>query len=295
MVEQTNMRVAVVTGASSGIGKVTAKTLLQQGWRVIGVGRDAERCAAAEAEIRAQIPNAQFELLRADLASMNDTARVADEIIARTQRIDVLLNNAGGMAKERVITSEGNEATFTGNHLGHFLLTQKLLPLLQATAAKAARGSVRIVNVSSLANESCQGLDWDDLQMINNFHPAAAYCRVKFANILFTRELAKRFERDGIVAHAMHPGTVSSNFITHADAATQNFIRTQRKDDTVTPEVGADTLIWLATAEAPGYSSGKYFYQRTESAVNPAALDAAAAEKLWNESDKLVANYRAPG
>jgi NAD(P)-dependent dehydrogenase (short-subunit alcohol dehydrogenase family) len=289
---QMNKRVAVVTGASSGIGKVAAKTLLQQGWRVIGLGRDPERCAVAEAEIHSEMPDAQFELIRADLALMADTARAANEVIARTDRIDVLLNNAGGMAKERVITSEGNEATFTGNHLGHFLLTTRLLPLLQATAATSPRGSVRIVNVSSLANESCKGLDWDDLQMLNNFHPAAAYCRVKFANILFTRELAKRLASDGIVAHAMHPGTVSSNFITHADEATQHFIRTQRSDVAVTPEVGADTLIWLATAAEPGNSSGNYFYQREESAFNPAARDEVAATRLWEESNKLVASFR---
>lgn len=291
MVGQTDTRVAVITGASSGIGKETAKALLKQGWRVIGIGRDPERCAAAETEFHHQLPDAQFELIRADLSLMADAARAANEIITRTNRIDVLLNNAGGMTKERAITSEGNEATFAGNHLGHFLLTSRLLPLLQATAAKLPRGSVRIVNVSSLANESCKGLDWNDLQMINNFNAAVAYCRVKFANILFTRELAKRIASDGIVVHAMHPGTVSSNFITHADEATQNFIRTQRKDVSVTPEVGADTLIWLATAEKPGNSSGSYFYQRDESAVNPAALDEVSAARLWEESEKLIAPF----
>lgn len=127
--------------------------------------------------------------------------------------------------------------------------------------------------------------------MLNNFHPAAAYCRVKFANILFTRELAKRFGSDGIIAHAMHPGVVNSNFITHADEATQIFIRTQRKDVSVTSEVGADTLIWLATDDEPRNSNGKYFYQRTESSVNPAALDDIAATRLWDESNKLIASY----
>ena len=291
MVEQTNTRVAVVTGASSGIGKEAAKSLLKQGWRVIGLGRDQARCAATEAEIRSAMPDAQFELIRADLSLMADTARAAKEIVSRTNRIDVLLNNAGGMAKEKVMTSEGNEATFAGNHLGHFLLTTHLLPLLQKTATTSPRGSVRIVNVSSLANESCKGLDWDDLQMINNFHAAAAYCRVKFANILFTRELAKRFGSDGIIAHAMHPGVVNSNFITHADEATQNFIRTQRNDVSVTSEVGADTLIWLATADEPRNSNGNYFYQRKESSVNPAALDDVAAARLWDESNKLIADY----
>jgi NAD(P)-dependent dehydrogenase (short-subunit alcohol dehydrogenase family) len=289
MAEQEQARVAVVTGASSGIGKAAAKALAAQGWRVIGLGRDPERCAAAEAEIRAQAaPGAQVEMIRVDLSLMADTARVANEIISRTDRVDVLLNNAGGVARTRVITSEGNEATFAGNHLGHFLLTKRLLPLLRAAAADSAPGSTRIVSVSSDANEYCTGLDWDDLQMIGNFVAGAAYCRVKLANILFTRALAKRLAGDGIVAHAMHPGVVSSNFINYADEGMQSHIRTL-KDVSVSPEEGADTLIWLATAVEPGATSGSYFYKRAVATANPVAGDDAAAERLWIESEKLLA------
>ena len=124
-------RTAIVTGASAGVGKEAARALLQQDWRVIGVGRDAARCAAAEADLRADA-DGDFTMLRADLSSMADTARVAQEIAASAPEIDALLNNAGGVVAERTITPEGFEATFASNHLAPFLLTQKLLPNLRA-------------------------------------------------------------------------------------------------------------------------------------------------------------------
>lgn len=292
MVGQTNQRVAVITGASSGIGKEAAKALVQQGWRVIGLGRDAERCAAAEREIRAIAPisqkeNGQFDMLRVDLSSMADTARMAGEIFARTPRIDALLNNAGGMAKELVITPEGNEALFAGNHLGHFLLTDCLLPLLQSTAKTAAPGSVRIINVTSDAHEYTKGLD-GDIQMVDNFIPGAAYCRVKLANILFTRKLAKRIADKGIVVNCLHPGIVASNFVTHADPQAQATIHS-RANLAITPQEGADTLIWLTTAEEAGKTTGGYFIKRVETPPSAAAQDDALAERLWTESEQLVA------
>lgn len=285
------MRVAVVTGASSGIGRAAAKVLAAQGWRIIGLGRDPERCAAAKAEIGAlAAPGVHIEMIRADLTLMADTVRAANEIIALTDRIDVLLNNAGGVAKARVLTAEGNEATFAGNHLGHFLLTKRLLPLLRTAAANSPPGSTRVISVSSDANAYCKGLNWDDLQMIYKFDAPEAYCRVKLANILFTRALAKRHANDGIVAYAMHPGLVSSNFVNYADENMQKNIRA-RQDAAVSPEEGADTLIWLATVAEPGATSGNFFHKRALFPVNPIAEDAAAAERLWVESEKLVAPY----
>jgi len=282
----TTQRVAVVTGASSGIGKETAKALAAQGWRVIAVGRDPKRCAAAEQEIRAASSGGRVDMLRADLALMADAARVAREIAALTDRIDVLVNNAGSMTKCQVITAEGYEQNFAGNHLGPFLLTNRLLPLLRRAAAIAPKGSVRIINTSSDASEMTPGLDWNDLQMLNKFHPGLAYCRGKLANVLFARGLARRLAGDGIVAHAMHPGVVDSNFITHADEQAQATIRTFKAQ---TPQQGADTLIWLATAEEPGRSSGGYFFQRKPRAPNPVVDDAAYVDRLWEESEKLVA------
>ena len=213
-------RTAIVTGASAGVGKEAARALLQQGWRVIGIGRDVARCAAAEADLRVEA-GGDFTMLRADLSSMADTARVAREIAASAPEIDALINNAGGVVAERTITPEGFEATFASNHLAPFLLTQKLLPNLRAAAARRGPGAVRVIAVSSTGHEQSPGIQWDDLSFAENFVGGAAYCHAKLANILFTRALARRVADDGIVAHAMHPGVVASNFASHCDAPMQ--------------------------------------------------------------------------
>jgi NAD(P)-dependent dehydrogenase (short-subunit alcohol dehydrogenase family) len=279
-------RVAVVTGASSGIGKEAAKALSAQGWHVIAIGRDPGRSTAAAQEIRAASSGGLVYMIQADLALMAEASRAAREIAARTDRVDVLLNNAGGMAKSKVMTREGYEENFAGNHLGPFLLTTRLLPLLRRAAADAPRGSVRIINTSSDASEMIKAMPWSDLQSSENYSAGAAYCYAKLANVLFARGLAQRLADDGIVAHAMHPGVVDSNFITHADERTQAHIRTFKSQ---TPAEGADTLIWLATAEEPGTSTGGYFYQRKPRAPNPVVDDAACVDRLWMESEKLIA------
>ena len=279
-------RVAVVTGASSGIGKETAKALAAQGWRVIAIGRDPGRTAAAEAELRAAANGAETTMIRADLALMAEAARAAAEIEALTDRIDVLVNNAGGMAKEKVVTPEGFEANFAGNHLGPFLLTNRLTPLLRRAAASAPMGSVRIINVSSDASEMLPGLDFDDLQAFDNARPGLTYCRGKLANVLHARGLARRLAADGVIAHAVHPGTIASNFASHADARAQAHMATL---DAMSPEQGAEALIWLAVSDEAGQTTGGYFHQHKAHAPNPVALDDAYVDRLWAESEKMVA------
>jgi NAD(P)-dependent dehydrogenase (short-subunit alcohol dehydrogenase family) len=292
MQEITAPRVAVITGASSGIGLAAAKALAALGWRIIGQGRDPDRMASAASAIKAAASGAAgAEMIRGDLSLVSGAARLAEAIAARTQRIDVLLNNAGGTAKEQVITAEGNEATFTGNHLGHFVLTQRLLPLLENAAAQSWRGATRIINVSSAAHTVSKGLDWDDLQMLKNFVPIRAYCNVKLANLLFTHALAQRLDGLGIVVHAMHPGAVDTNFVNRADQGTQRYMRTQ---SLLTAEQGADTLVWLASAAAPGEATGLYYHDRAAVPASAAANDAEAAERLWRESEKLVAAASSP-
>jgi NAD(P)-dependent dehydrogenase (short-subunit alcohol dehydrogenase family) len=198
----------------------------------------------------------------------------------------VLVNNAGGMAKGKVMTREGLEENFAGNHLGPFLLTTRLLPLLRRAAADAPRGSVRIINTSSDASEMIKGIPWDDLESGENYRAGAAYCYGKLANVLFARGLAQRLSGEGIVAHAMHPGVVDSNFITHADEGTQAYIRGLKA---LTPAQGADTLIWLAMAEEPGKSTGGYFYERKSRAPNPVVDDKSYVDRLWAVSEKLIA------
>jgi NAD(P)-dependent dehydrogenase (short-subunit alcohol dehydrogenase family) len=279
-------RVAVVTGASSGIGKESAKSLAGQGWDVIAIGRDPDRTAAAGEDIRAAAQGGTVTMIRADLSRMAEAERVAGEIAGLTDRIDVLINNAGGMAKDFVLTEEGYEENFAGNHLGPFLLTHRLLPLLRAAAADAPKGAVRIVNTSSDASEMIPGLKWDDLQLLESYRAGHAYCQGKLANVLFARGLAKRLADDGIVAHALHPGTIDSNFVSHADATTQAHIRSL---ESMSPEQGADALTWLAIGDEPGESSGGYYHQRKRMPPNPVALDDASVDRLWTESEKLIA------
>jgi NAD(P)-dependent dehydrogenase (short-subunit alcohol dehydrogenase family) len=291
MQDQSARRVAVITGASSGIGKEVAKALAAQGWRILALGRDAARSASAEAEIRAASSGGAVDMILADLALLADAARAARQIAALTDRIELLVNNAGGMAKEKVVTREGNEANFSGNHLGPFLLTKRLLPLLRAAASGSAPGSVRIINTSSDASEMIPGLDWSDLQSAQQFNAGRSYCRAKLANVLFARGLARRLADTGIVAHAVHPGTVDSNFYSHADESTQATLKTYSK---LTPVEGADTLIWLATASEPGKTSGGYFYRRSPRTPNAFADDETHADRLWEESEKLVAAAGVP-
>ena len=279
-------RTAVITGASSGIGKAASRALVADGWRVIAAGRDPARSAAALAEISAAAAHGgEAHMIRADLSRMADAARAADEIAALTDRVDLLANNAGGMAKAQVMTPEGFEENYAGNHLGPFLLTQRVLPLLRRAAEDQPSGAVRIVNTSSDASEMIPGLNFDDLQNLNKWSTGAAYCGAKLANVLHARALAKRLADDGILAYSFHPGTIDSNFISHAGEQTQAYMRTLRF---ISSEDGADTLLWLALSDPP-QPSGGYYYQRAPRTPNPLLDDDEAVERLWRESEKLIA------
>ncbi|MET0365962.1 MAG: SDR family NAD(P)-dependent oxidoreductase [Sphingobium sp.] len=285
MMQSAPKPIALVTGASSGIGKQVAKALATRGWRVIGTGRDPERMALAEAEIRVAAPDAEVDMLRADLSLIAEAKQLARAVAARTDRLDLLVNNAGGMTDRLVLTSEGLEANFAGNHLGPFVLTRALIPLLRAAAAGRPAGSVRILNTASDASEMIPAINLDDLQNLDRFNPGLAYCTGKLANVLFTRALADRLAGDGIVAHAVHPGAVDSNFFSNAPADTQERTRGIHK---FTEAEGADTLIWLAIDEAGGKDSGGYWFQRQLRAPNPLADDAEIVARFWRESEKLI-------
>ena len=251
---------------------------------MIGVGRDPRRSAAAEAEIAVAPGGESFSMVRADFTLMAEVKRAAEEVFSRTGRLDVLINNAGGVRDRQIITDEGTEATFAANHLAPFLLTRELMPRLKASAAARPPGTTRVIAVSSTAHRMIDGIDFDDLQSLGGFQPAFAYGRAKLANILFTRELARRAEPEGIVAQVMHPGLVASNFASHGDEGMQAYMASA---DTVSPD-GAETLTWLA-AEPEGERAAAGCYQKAEETPSAAAQDDAAAGKLWAESEALLA------
>ncbi|MFC0684555.1 SDR family NAD(P)-dependent oxidoreductase [Novosphingobium clariflavum] len=273
-------RVAVVTGASSGIGLETARALAAQGFRVVGIGRDAARCAAAQAELGTGV-----EMLRGDLSLLAEADRLADAVADMAGRVDVLVNNAGGMAREQVMTVEGFEANYAANFLGPFVLTARLLPLMRAAAADAPPGSVRIVNTASDGSEMIPGIDLGDLQNLRNWSPGAAYCSGKLANVLHARALAARLAGDGIVAHSVHPGTVGSNFFAHTPGSVQAAYADAPK---LSPAQGADTVIWLASAQEPGRSSGGYWYERAPRQPHPLVGDADFVEAFWQAAEALA-------
>ena len=290
MAGQAEGRVAVVTGASSGIGKQVAKALVARGWRVIGTGRDPARIAQAEAELSAAASEGggTITMLRADLSLLAEARHTAHAIAELTDRLDLLVNNAGGMPSEQVMTSEGLEASFAGNHLGPFVLTTALLPLLRRAAQGQPAGSVRILNTSSDASEMIPAMNLADMQNLGNWSSGAAYCTGKLANVLFARALNDRLAPDGIVAHAVHPGAVDSNFFSYGSADMQERTRNLAK---FTEAEGADTLVWLVDAPE-GAEGGRYWYQRQPREPNPVVNDPAVVARFWDESAALVKEAR---
>lgn len=287
-----DQRCAVVTGASSGIGKSAAAELLRQGWHVIGTGRDLARCTAAETELRSLAANGgKIDFLRGDFAEMKDVQRIAQDIGTLTDRVHVLVNNAGGVRDGLYVSTEGLEWTLAANHLAPFLLTRELLPLLTRAVETSPEGTVRVIAVSSLAHLQLQEMNWADLMMQDNYSAGAAYCQAKLANMLFTHELSKKVAPLGITALSMHPGRVGSNFSSHGEATLQAYMASQ---DLTPPEEPANTIVWMATAPEHGGKGGSYFYAMTEEERLPHAKDDTAAARLWAESERIIASVLTP-
>lgn len=275
------MKTAVITGASSGIGLVVAQDLAKAGWRVIAHGRDPGRAAAAEQSIRAAACGGDVDMLLADLSIMAEVARFANDVRAKTDKIDVLINNAGFTPAVRVETVDGLEQCFAANHMAPFLLTNLLLPLV-----KAAGPGAQIINTASSAHSFIKDMKWDDLQQKASFSVNDAYTQSKLANILHARELARRVAPDGIRANAVHPGFVQSNFDSHGGLIVK-LMYIVGKPWSLTPKQGADTIVWLAKGGAPDVS-GEYFVKRKIAKTTPAAQSEASAARLWRISEDIL-------
>ena len=275
-----NGKTVVITGATSGIGEVAADRLAAKGARIVFIARDARRAEATRTKLEAIAPGLGHRSLLADLSLMTDTKRVGAEIAASEPRIDVLINNAGAMFAERRATSEGLEMTFALNHMAYFVLTRTLLERLKGSAP------ARVVSTASAAHFRAT-LDFDDLQSAKNYSGFRVYGRSKLANILFTRELARRLAGTGVVANCLHPGFVASRFGDEAGGWLGRLIPFA-KWFAISPEQGADTIVYLASAPEAANFSGEYFANRKIADRSAAARDDSAAARLWQASEALA-------
>lgn len=274
-------RRALVTGANSGIGLVTAKRLAALGAEVIMVCRDARRGAAAHGEVAAQATGRGPVLLQADLSSQRSIRNLASTLGNDYERLDALVNNAGAVFVKRELTEDGIERTFATNHLAPFLLTHLLLPLL----GKATGG--RVVTVASRVHAG--DLDFDNLQGERRYSTMKAYGRSKLDNILFTYELARRLGPGPVTANCLAPGLVSSNFGRNAGGIISLIPRLLALTPlSVSPEEGARTSIYLASSPDVESVTGAYFYKCKAARSKPITYDTDVARRLWNVSARLV-------
>lgn len=278
-------KTVVVTGANVGIGKETAVALAKMGARTIIACRDQTKGAAAVAEIKQRTGSERVELIAADFASFARTRAFAAELRSRVDALDVLVNNAGLMLTSRHMTEDGHETMFQTNHLGYFLTTHLLMPLLKK-ANKA-----RIVNVASAAHRG-QILDFDDLDAERSFSPLGTYGRSKLCNVYFTYELAERLKGQSITANCLHPGVVGTDFGQKEKGIFRALVRIAHPF-MLTPESGAATQIYLASSPDVEGVSGKYFDKKREKSTSRASYDVGVRKRLWAESERLagVASY----
>jgi NAD(P)-dependent dehydrogenase (short-subunit alcohol dehydrogenase family) len=274
-------KLCVVTGATSGIGLVAAERLAASGARLILIGRDKARGEAALARIKRHAPGAELTLRYADLSLLAEMNRLAAEIAAAEPRIDVLINNAGAMFTSRSLTADGLERTFALNHMAYFVLANRL------RAALAAAAPARIVNVASEAHRG-NVLDFADLQSARGYRGFRVYGRSKLANILFTRELARRLEGSGITANCLHPGFVASRFGDNNPGLSRVGIGLAKRFFALSPEQGAETVVYLAASPEVAGVTGGYFDKCRVRLPSAEAQDDAAARRLWDESAKLA-------
>jgi len=271
-------KVVVITGATSGIGQVAAERLAALGARIVLIARDRDRAEATLARLKAAgpaAPSAHF----ADLASIAETRRVGAEIAAAEPRVDVLINNAGALFNSRRLSPDGLEMTFAVNHMAYFVLTEALRERLVGS------NPARVVSTASMAHAGAK-LDFDDLQMARGYSGMAAYGRSKLANILFTRELARRLAGTGVTANCLHPGFVATRFGDQSGGLMQA-IMPLAKLLAISPRKGAETIVYLASSPAVAGMTGLYFVKSKPAKVSPEAEDDAAAARLWAESERL--------
>ena len=292
MAETTKGKVIVITGATSGIGQVAAEKLAAMGARIVQVARDRQRGEAAMARLSQIKPGISHSIYYADLSRLREMKRVASEIAQAEPHIDVLINNAGAMFGTRELTEDGLERTFALNHMSYFVMTQGLEKRL------AASGPARVVNTASDAHTSGT-VDFDDLQSEKAYRfnfvdwmrsggPAfKVYARSKLMNILYTRELARQLAGSGVTANSLHPGFVATRFGDQTGGLISFGIGIAKRF-ALTPEQGAETLVYLASSPDVTTVTGEYFHKCRPATPSHEAQDDAKARRLWVETAKLA-------
>jgi NAD(P)-dependent dehydrogenase (short-subunit alcohol dehydrogenase family) len=271
-------KAVVITGATSGIGEVAAEALARQGARVVFVARDPAKARAMLDRLIRANPDAAHDWVEADLSTIAAMKAAGKAVARKVSRIDVLINNAGAIFMRREVTADGLEKTFAVNHMAYFVVTAQLRSRLAPDA--------RIVSTASVAH-AYGNLDFDDLQSERGYSGMGAYARSKLCNILWTRELARRLAGGEITANCVHPGGVRTGFGGNNRGLMKTLFGLARPF-MLSPEQGADTLIYLASSPDVAGQTGGYWVRRRPTQPSAAARDPAAAERLWQVSAGLA-------
>lgn len=270
-------KTVVITGATSGIGEVAAIRLAELGARIVFTAREKSRADDTMAALKKANPGADHALHMADLSTLAEMKRVAGELGLEPQ-IDVLINNAGALFNKRQETADGLEMTFALNHMAYFTVTNLLLGKLKPGA--------RIVTVASNAHRGAK-LDFNDLQSRKGYIGFPVYARSKLCNILFNRELARRIG-SGITANALHPGFVATRFGDNSGGLMRTVLKVAKPIGAISPEEGAQTIIYLASSPQVADVTGEYFYECKPATPTAEARNDEDARKLWEISESIA-------
>ncbi len=281
-----NGKKILITGANSGIGLEATVKLAGMGAEVVMVARDPNKGEAALAEVKRRSGSDKVSLMLCDFSSQRSIRAFAEAFRAKHQRLDVLVNNAGSVNDKRVLTEDGIEQTFAVNHLGYFLLTNLLLDLLQQSAP------ARVVNVASTAHYSGT-MDFEDLGFERGYAIMKAYARSKLGNVLFSNELARRLDPRQVTVNSLHPGAVATNIWSHSPWFVRPILQLAAKLFMITPEQGAETMVFLASSPEVEGRTGGYYDKCRLKTPSKLARDEAVAKRLWDVSAGLV-NLEAP-
>lgn len=274
----------LITGATDGIGLFTAEKLAREGANLYLVGRNPGKTETVVEKLRNAHPDLTVDFFIADLSLPSQVKNLAQTVLTRLDRLDVLLNNAGAFFKERILTAEGHESTFALNHLNYFLLTHHLLPLLRST------GQARIVNTASQAHVGAD-LDFSNLQGEKSYNGWKAYQMSKLENILFTYELAERLTGTGLTANALHPGFVATKFGDNNKGMVGGALKVAKSLFAINQDKGSQTSFHLCTSPSLENVTGKYFDKSKEKTSSPQSRNVDTRKKLWEITEELLKSY----